>query len=153
LSIPSYAPKQRGEELKKIVRNVRDGTFEYDSKEPVKTDCAQYDQAQIYEMVNYLNNIRDLVDLADKRIKERTPPRKWGPGRPPTDVEEVFTNKPKVKKMHSGHFCGEDVYRVFGQTEAGRYLTVFFSHKRTNKALVLSARDMDEKERKSYSRK
>nr|QNO44688.1 hypothetical protein LIDEEMHE_00004 [Methanosarcinales archaeon ANME-2c ERB4]QNO44960.1 hypothetical protein JLEBHCKC_00004 [Methanosarcinales archaeon ANME-2c ERB4]QNO46267.1 hypothetical protein KKFKAJIP_00003 [Methanosarcinales archaeon ANME-2c ERB4] len=42
-------PKQRGEELKKIVKSVRDGTFEYDSKEPVKTDWAQYDQAQIYE--------------------------------------------------------------------------------------------------------
>ena len=82
-------PKQRGEELKKIVKNVRDGTFEYDSKEPVKTDWAQYDQAQIYEMINYLNNIRDLVNLADKRIKERTPPRKRGPGRPPTDPVDI----------------------------------------------------------------
>jgi len=82
-------PKQRGEELKKIVRSVRDGAFEYDSKEPVKTDWAQYDQAQIYEMINYLNNIRDLVNLADKRIKERTPPRKRGPGRPPTDPANV----------------------------------------------------------------
>jgi transposase len=82
-------PKQRGEELKKIIKSVRDGTFEYDSKDPVKTDWAQYDQAQIYEMVNYLNNIRDLVDLANKRIKERTPPRKRGPGRPPTDPANV----------------------------------------------------------------
>jgi uncharacterized DUF497 family protein len=41
----------------------------------------------------------------------------------------------------------------FGQTEAGRYLTVFFIHNRMNKALILSARDMDEKERKSYARK
>ena len=82
-------PKQRGEELKKIVKSVRDGTFEYDSKEPVKTDWAQYDQAQIYELINYLNNIRDLVNLADKRIKERTPPRKRGPGRPPTDPANV----------------------------------------------------------------
>ena len=82
-------PEQRGEELKKIVKSVRDGTFEYDSKEPVKTDWAQYDQAQIYEMINYLNNIRDLVNLADKRIKERTPPRKRGPGRPPTDPADI----------------------------------------------------------------
>ena len=50
---------------------------------------------------------------------------------PPTDVEEVFANKPKVKKMHRGHFCGEDVYRAFGQTEAGRYLTSVF-HPQTN---------------------
>ena len=60
-------PKQRGEELKKIIKSVRDGTFEYDSKDPVKTDWAQYDQAQIYEMINYLNNIRDLVDLTTYR--------------------------------------------------------------------------------------
>ncbi|RLG27999.1 hypothetical protein DRO03_10825 [Methanosarcinales archaeon] len=40
-------------------------------------------------MINYLNNIRDLVNLADKRIKERTPPRKQGPGRPPTDPADI----------------------------------------------------------------
>ena len=73
----------------KIIESVRDGTFEYRSKEQVKTNWAQYDQAQIREMINYLNNIRDLVDLADKRIKERTPPRKRGPGRPPTDPADV----------------------------------------------------------------
>ncbi len=82
-------PKQRGEELKKIVKGARDGTFEYKGKEQVKTNWAQYDQAQIHEMANYLNNIRDLVDLADKRIKERTPPRKRGPGRPPTDPADI----------------------------------------------------------------
>nr|QNO47777.1 hypothetical protein FMEMAFBA_00035 [Methanosarcinales archaeon ANME-2c ERB4] len=71
----------------------------------------------------------------------------------PTEMEEVFASKPKIKKMRKGHFCGEDVYRVLGQTEAGRYLIVFFIHKRTNRALILSARDMDERERKSYARK
>ena len=86
-------PQQRGEDLQKIIKSIRDGTFEYESKEPVTTNRAQYDQAQIYEMVNYLNNIRDLVEEADKRIKERTPPRKRGAGRPPTaplDVAKVL---------------------------------------------------------------
>ena len=82
-------PQQRGEELRKIIKCIRDGTFEYESKEPVTTNWAQYDQAQIYEMVNYLNNIRDLVDEADKRIKERISPKKRGPGRPPTDPADV----------------------------------------------------------------
>jgi hypothetical protein len=72
-----------------IIKNIRDGTFEYESKEPVKTNWAQYDQAQIYEMANYLDNIRDLVDVADKRITERTPPRKRGSGRPPTDPADI----------------------------------------------------------------
>jgi len=74
-------PQQRDEELQKIIKSIWDGTFEYESKEPVTTNWAQYDQAQIHEMANYLDNIRDLVEEADKRIKERTPPRKRGPGR------------------------------------------------------------------------
>jgi hypothetical protein len=39
-----------------------------------------------------------------------------------------------------------------GQTNAGRYLAAFFIHKRTDDALILSARDMDKKERKAYAR-
>ncbi len=81
--------KKQGEELRGIIKSIRDGTFEYESKGPVKTNWAQYDQAQIHEMANYLDNIRDLVEEADKQIKERTPPRKRGPGRPPTDPADV----------------------------------------------------------------
>ncbi|MBN1312321.1 MAG: BrnT family toxin [Anaerolineae bacterium] len=70
----------------------------------------------------------------------------------PDEIEEVFVNRPKVKRMNRGHVRGEDVYRALGQTEAGRYLVVFFIHKMTREALALSARDMDTKERKSYAR-
>ena len=69
------------------------------------------------------------------------------------EVEEVFTKKPKVRKIRKGRFRGEFVYRALGQTKTGRYLTVFFIHKRTGEALILSARDMDKKERKSYAKK
>ena len=94
--------KHRGEELRAIIRKVRDGTFEYESREPPKTNWTQYDKAQIYEMVYYLNNIRDLVDEADRRIKERTPPKKIGAGRPPIDPADIakalllqtYTNSP-----------------------------------------------------------
>ena len=64
--------KRRGEELGGIIKRIWDGTFEYESKEPVKTNGSQYDQAQIYEMANYLDNIRDLVDEADKRQKQNS---------------------------------------------------------------------------------
>jgi uncharacterized protein len=70
----------------------------------------------------------------------------------PEEVEQVFDNLAGVKRMNKGHFRGEDVYRALGQTDAGRYLVVFFIHKLTHEALILSARDMDEKERKSYAR-
>lgn len=73
----------------------------------------------------------------------------------PEEVEEVFDNpkKPKIVKMQKGHFSGEDVYRALGQTFSGRYLAVFFIHKLTEEALILSARDMDDKERRSYGKK
>jgi hypothetical protein len=70
----------------------------------------------------------------------------------PEEVEEVFNNRPKITKVTKGHFRGEDVYRALGQTESGRYMVVFFIHKLTHEALVLSAREMDKKERKSYAK-
>lgn len=68
-------------------------------------------------------------------------------------VEEVLSGTRKVKKMRKGRFRGEDVYRALGRTTGGRYLTVFFIHKQTGEALVLSARDMDKNERRSYATK
>ena len=40
-----------------------------------------------------------------------------------------------------------------GQTSAGRYLMVFFVRKKTRQALILSARDMTDSERKRYEKK
>ncbi len=68
------------------------------------------------------------------------------------EVEEVFFNGPRYRFVESGHRPGEDVYSAGGQTDSGRYLIVFFIHKRANTALVLSARDMDRAERKQHER-
>lgn len=70
----------------------------------------------------------------------------------PEEVEHVFVSNPRIRRMKKGHYRGEDVFRALGQTEEGRYLTIFFFHKLTGEALILSARDMDEKERKSFVR-
>lgn len=70
----------------------------------------------------------------------------------PEEVEQLFAQQPRIRRMNRGHYRGEDVYRALGQTETGRYLTVFFIHKLTNEALILSARDMDDKERENYAR-
>ena len=48
---------------------------------------------------------------------------------------------------------GEDVNAAMGQTEAVRYLIVFFVYKVNNDALILSARDMDGKERRLYGQR
>jgi uncharacterized protein len=69
------------------------------------------------------------------------------------EAEEIFFNRLRYRFVESGHQKGEDIYSAGGQTEAGRYLIVFFIHKHANTALILSARDMDRKERKRYERK
>lgn len=69
------------------------------------------------------------------------------------EVEEVLTGNVSIGKMRRGRFQGEHVYRALGQTEGKRYLAVFFIYKQTDAALILSAREMDKKERKSYAKK
>ena len=69
------------------------------------------------------------------------------------EVEEVFFNHPLYRFVERGYRPHEDVYAASGQTDAGRYLIVFFIHKPDNTALILSARDMDKKERRYYERR
>ena len=69
------------------------------------------------------------------------------------EVEEVFFNRPCYWFVERGYRSGEDVYAATGQTDAGRYMIVFFIHKEAERALILSARDMDRKERRRHERK
>lgn len=70
------------------------------------------------------------------------------------EAREVLLNNPRIRFAEKGHTKGEDVYVAFGKTFGGRYLAVFFIYKPANKtAIIISARDMTDKERKSYGRK
>ncbi len=69
------------------------------------------------------------------------------------EVESLFENNAFFNKIKKGNVMGEDVYRALGQEQSGRYLAVFFIHKKTREALVISARDMSEQERKYYGKK
>jgi uncharacterized DUF497 family protein len=71
----------------------------------------------------------------------------------PEEVIELLFGDPLVRKVQRGHIPGEDVYSALGQTDAGRYLITFFVYKTTREALILSARDMDRKERRLYERR
>ena len=68
----------------------------------------------------------------------------------PEEVEEVFYNEPHIRRAQKGHVQGEDLYYAYGQTDSGRYVFVVFVYKRTREALIVSARDMDKKERTYY---
>jgi uncharacterized DUF497 family protein len=66
------------------------------------------------------------------------------------EVEEILYGKKKVYRMAKGDVKGENVYLALGKTTSGRYLSVFFILKKNNEVLPISARDMDNKERRKY---
>jgi len=86
-----------------------------------------------------------LEDLVDKIAQKHAV--KQG------EVREVFDNGPALRFVEKGHRLGENMYSALGQTDAGRYLVVFFIHKRDGQALILSARDMTASERRVYGKK
>ena len=69
-----------------------------------------------------------------------------------TEVEEFFLNKPKFRRGPKGNHIEENIYYAFGRSNANRLLFVVFVFKKNNEALILSARDMDNKEKSVYSK-
>ena len=70
------------------------------------------------------------------------------------EVRQALLNNPRIRFAEKGYTEGEDVYAAFGQSFGGRYLSVFFIFKpNDNTAIIISARDMSKKERKTYARK
>jgi uncharacterized protein len=70
-----------------------------------------------------------------------------------SEVEELFEESPYFLFVEKGYREGENVYAALGQTRGGRYLIVFFVYKQNKQALIVSARDMTDKERKRYERR
>jgi uncharacterized DUF497 family protein len=68
------------------------------------------------------------------------------------EVNETLAKQPPVRRMRRGARKGEDLYRAVGQTDAGRYLSIFFIYKAQGRALVISARESDSKELRSYGK-
>ena len=71
----------------------------------------------------------------------------------PVEVESVFWNQPRFRFHEKGRVRGEDMYTALGQTTAGRYLIVFVLLKPGNTAMILSAREMTDAERRRFERK
>ena len=71
----------------------------------------------------------------------------------PREVEEVLLGKCRIFKKESGDVDGEDLYNAPGTTGSGRYLSVFFIKKLNRKALIITARDMNQRERRRYEKK
>ncbi len=89
--------------------------------------------------------IREVIILPEVEQKLVRKHRVFG-----DEVEELFTQKPHVRLVRKGKIQGQNLYVALGRTEAGRYLSVFFIRKDKGVALVITARDMDSKEKKLY---
>ncbi len=65
------------------------------------------------------------------------------------DAEQVFLNRPLLLLPDAKHSADEPRLRVLGRTEAGRLLHIAFTQRGTL-IRIISARDMNRKERTAY---
>ena len=56
------------EDLRNLVKSVRDQSFSYEKRKTVDRNWHQYDQAQVNEIADVLETIRDVVNIASSRI-------------------------------------------------------------------------------------
>lgn len=68
------------------------------------------------------------------------------------EAEEVFNSSTVIRKVAKGYVNNENVYAAYAHISNGRYLVVFFINKKGNRALPISARDMDNSERRYYEK-
>ena len=92
-----------------------------------------------------LTGIIWLRDIVDKLA--------WKHNVTTDEVEEALKSARRFRFIEAGDLEGEDLYAAMGQTAAGRYLIIYFVHKNTGEALVISARNMTRGEKKFYAKK
>ena len=66
-----------------------------------------------------------------------------------SECEQVFFNEPLLILDDPKHSVAEERFAAFGQTDQGRRLVVVYTH-RANLLRVISARDMNRREREFY---
>ena len=95
-------------------------------------------------------NIHDLTDWEGFDWDEGNLVKNWEKHRvSASECEQVFFNRPLVAGLDVVHSKTEDRFYALGVTDAGRRLFVVFSVRR-NKIRVISARDMNRRERKVF---
>lgn len=83
------------EKLREIVSCVRKGDFPYEGKKEKEINFASYNRAQINEINDVLEMVRDAVETASARLQKMTVPK--GPGQPSIPIDDVV----KVLLMQS----------------------------------------------------
>jgi uncharacterized protein len=94
----------------------------------------------------HITSIIWLEEIADKLAWKHKVTRE--------EVREVFSGgSRRFRFVEKGFQTGDDLYAVLGRTHAGRKLVVFFVYKKDGAALIISGRDMSDKERRKYGKK
>jgi hypothetical protein len=69
------------------------------------------------------------------------------------EAEQVFMNEPLLLLEDARHSVGERRLHALGRTDAGRHLHLTFTLRREDSLIrVISARDMNRKERRHYEK-
>ena len=72
----------------------------------------------------------------------------------PSECEDIFFNKGTLfVESDSKHSIIEQRYSAFGKTDIGRLIAVVFTIRNNNKIRIISARDMNKKEKRIYHEK
>lgn len=77
--------KRTAEDLRNLVKSVRDKSYPYERSGEKNMNWHNYDNAQVNEIADVLDTIRDVVDMASSRIPEE----KKGPGRPSVPSSDI----------------------------------------------------------------
>ena len=85
----THVARKNVEDLRNLVKSVRDQSFSYEKREPAERNWHQYDQAQVNEIADVLETIRDVVNVASSHIPEEK--RRVGrPSVPASDIVKVM---------------------------------------------------------------
>lgn len=109
-----------------------------------KTKCVKYLKKHNIRLLLDIQGIVWLEEVEDKIYKKHRV-ASW-------EVEEALASVFRIRFVEKGTRKDEDLYAAMGRTKAGRYLIVFFIQKKSGDALIISARDMTQKERKTYAK-
>lgn len=116
---------------------------------PVLTDVPQIDRITFV----LLTPLRLVINMRIRRIVwlDETVHKLWTKHQvTPDEVAEVLNASPDFYFVERGRRKGEDLYLAAGRTSARRPLVVYFIHKASRDALVVTARTMTRKERRRY---
>ena len=70
LFIISIIARRTAEDLRDLIKSVKDRSFPYEKRDSEKRNRSSYDDAQVNEIADILATIKDVVDLASSRMPE-----------------------------------------------------------------------------------